>query len=183
MKHKLTLDNVEALSKMFLSQDETDANLAMEIVLNMEKEDEESKKVYKEVALAIAQSPKVFRPAEHDMWVIKVSGQIVPVRGKITFKYKEQAERAIAAHLNDLIGMNSKGDAAIMDDVTKSMPGKRPVQKELIEIDPWGRQVFKYEYHWNPYLRALKDTFKSGTVLKTYMYKNNIIEIVNLRYA
>lgn len=181
--HKLTLENVEALSKMFLSQDETDAKLAMDIVLGMDKSDEEGKKAYKEVALAIAQSPKIFRPTDKDIWVVKVSNQIVPVNGKVTFYDKESAEYAVTKHLNKLIGVRKKDDNKFIDDVNVHMPGKKGVYFDTDEDDGWGDKKQRIEYHWDPYLRALKDTFKSGTVLKTYMYKNNIIEIVNLRYA
>jgi len=87
------------------------------------------------------------------VWIVKLGGRILTCGGHSGFISEKDARRQLSLHLTKLIGSNS--------------------------------EYYDYAYvqkKFTPYQWALRQVFKSGNNLRNFLIKNNLIEIVSIKY-
>ena len=88
-----------------------------------------------------------------EVWIIKLGGRILTCKGQSGFPSEADAKRQLSLHLTRLIGSKSKH----YDNES-------------------------YIRRFTPYQIALRRIFKSGNDLRNFLIKNNLIEIVSIKY-
>jgi hypothetical protein len=139
----ITDDIVESFEKMMKSTDAGDIQLAMDILDNRNKSNEQSENNFKKLMCLIVDNQEILPTSS--VYGIKINNRFLVVKDKAGFCSEEQAKKWLSLHLTQYIGTESS------------------------------RNDFK-----NPYLKALKNIFKSGINMRNFLIKNNIIQIVNL---
>jgi hypothetical protein len=87
------------------------------------------------------------------VWIVKLGGRILTCGGHSGFVSEKDARRQLSLHLTKLIGSNSK------------------------------HHDYAYaQKRFTPYQWALRQVFKSGNNLRNFLIKNNLIEIVSIKY-
>lgn len=88
-----------------------------------------------------------------EVWIVKLGGRILTCKGQSGFTTEADAKRQLSLHLTGLIGSKSKH-----------------YDNE------------NYNRRFTPYQKALRQIFKSGNDLRNFLIKNDLVEVVSIKY-
>ncbi len=157
-KHKITQDLVEGFKNMLLSKDKGDINMALNILKERDRSDQESEDNFKKIGNEIINNESLFSSYAKEVWVAKLNGKILFVNGEGAFTDKGRCMGFLSRHLTNFLG--TSGSAS---------------NSRLVR---WNPKVNSYEP--DQALITLKNIFGGGKELRDFLVKNNIIEIVNI---
>lgn len=149
--HIIESEMVDSFSQMLLSSDKQSINLAIEILDNRDKTNEESEIQYDRLMTMIINDNNLF--PSRSLYVIRIKGRLISVKNRSVFHGEAEAKKWLSYHLSSLIGVENRNPHWY----NSSNP-----RYHTVEYD---------------YLRAIRNIFKSGIRLRNFLVKNNLIQI------
>jgi hypothetical protein len=143
---------VDGFADIIKSADEEGIKMALDIIANRDTTHKDSQKNFMEIMNKIIKDEELFPVTA--VWIVKLGGRILTCGGNSGFVSETDARRQLSLHLTKLIGSKSK---------------------------IYNEGGYRYKF-LNPYQIALRQIFKSGNNLRNFLIKNNLIEIVSIKY-
>jgi hypothetical protein len=149
-KHIITEEMIQSFQQMLLSQDGSDTKLAMDILDNRDKKNEDSEGNFKQLMNIIFNEDAFFPTAP--MYGIEINGRLLKTHKGSAFNTEAEAKAQLSRHLTSYLG----------------------TEHSIVEVHV-PKSNTKYQY-----FKAMKQIFKSGIGLRNFLIKNNIAKIVRL---
>lgn len=144
----ITNEMLESFKQMLLSNDNGDSTLALSILENRDKTNEESEKNVEIIHKEIIKDNDVFpKYSSTEIWIAMIGNRLLRVNERHVFETKGDCMSHVSRHLTRKIG-------------TSNNSGR------------WNNY-----YNNMYYYKMLKQIFKGGKELRDYLVKNNIIQI------
>ena len=149
-KHLITEEMVQSFQQMLLSQDGNDTMLAMDLLNNRDKKDENSENNFKQLMNTIFNEDAFFPTGK--MYGIEINGRLLKTQKGSAFNTEAEAKAQLSRHLTSYLG----------------------TEHSIVEVHV-PKSNTKYQY-----FKAMKQIFKSGIGLRNFLIKNNIAKVVRL---
>jgi hypothetical protein len=149
-KHIITEEMVQSFQQMLLSQDGDDTKLAMDLLNNRDKKNENSENNFKQLMNTIFNENAFFPTAP--IYGIEINGRLLKTHKGSAFPTEAEAKAQLSRHLTGYLG----------------------TEHSIVEVHV-PKSNTKYQY-----FKAMKQIFKSGIGLRNFLIKNNIAKIVRL---
>ena len=155
--HIIESEMVDSFNQMLLSSDKQSINLAVEILDNRDKTNEESEIQYDRLMTMIINGNNLFPNGNNlfpsqNLYVIRIKGRLISVKNRSVFYTEGEAKKWLSYHLTSLIGVENK--------IPRWYNSSHPHY-----------QTVTYDY-----LRAIRNIFESGIKLRNFLVKNNLVQ-------
>lgn len=157
--HKITPEMLISFREMLLSEDACDTKLALDILENRNRKDEETQNNFELLKKEIIQNDILFPKYKKEIWVIKAGNEILTMQsGRCSFHNKAGASKSLARHLSLVI-------------------------KSGENIARWteeAKKVYYSSYKQALLGKTLKNIFRDAKTLREFLINEKIVEIVKI---